>query len=205
MEYFNFRHFPLLVKEMVADEIVHNSIPEDRIQFATTCKAFNQLVKGANPKKIIRHLQLYDSFTGAVVQINSGNGRDVNLPELKKILQQYQVEDLSLDATVRNIDERFYSELMDLLVEPCISNPKKVVGSGEFTYESLEKIISENVAQRVKISNPDYSTHYSPKLLNNWFPRTENYDPFDRVKTINKTLGTNISIIKPEMLEEKCV
>uniref|UniRef100_A0AC34Q8R3 Uncharacterized protein n=1 Tax=Panagrolaimus sp. JU765 TaxID=591449 RepID=A0AC34Q8R3_9BILA len=84
-----------------------------------------------------------------------------------------------------------------------VSNPNNVVRSDEFTGEFREKIISENVDECVKISNPVYSTHYSPQLLDNWFPRTENYDPYERVETINKTLGTNISIIKPEMLEEK--
>uniref|UniRef100_A0AC34Q7U9 Uncharacterized protein n=1 Tax=Panagrolaimus sp. JU765 TaxID=591449 RepID=A0AC34Q7U9_9BILA len=83
-----------------------------------------------------------------------------------------------------------------------VSNPDKVVSSGELTYES-QKLVLENVTENdfVKISNVDYSTHYSPQLLENWFPRTENYDPFERVKIINKTLGTNISVIKPEMLE----
>uniref|UniRef100_A0AC34R705 Uncharacterized protein n=1 Tax=Panagrolaimus sp. JU765 TaxID=591449 RepID=A0AC34R705_9BILA len=42
----------------------------------------------------------------------------MTLPELKKILQQYQVENLSLYAGHSN-DERVYSELMDLLMEPC--------------------------------------------------------------------------------------
>uniref|UniRef100_A0AC34RMX2 DUF38 domain-containing protein n=1 Tax=Panagrolaimus sp. JU765 TaxID=591449 RepID=A0AC34RMX2_9BILA len=340
---------------MIADEIVHNSIPEDRIQFATTCKAFNQLVKHAKPKKIIRELHL---------------GR--HKTELEKFLQQYQVENLLLDATIRYIDERFYSELMDLLVESCwsvtelsitshnpefkyvdfytnlkhlksltiydttrmirnlpyfppklnllseyslsllaektfnhplsfleighevqltqiqqflmaanleigaeirfcfknqqfanfdgfltfignglfefqllrgfeylmlnqqmnsqnkkilklltycyfvndrripftvtsVPNPDNVICSGEFTYKIPKKIISENVAECVKVMSPYYSTYYSPQLLENWFPRTENYDPFERVKTINETLGTKIVIIKPEMLEERWV
>uniref|UniRef100_A0AC34RNW7 Uncharacterized protein n=1 Tax=Panagrolaimus sp. JU765 TaxID=591449 RepID=A0AC34RNW7_9BILA len=86
-----------------------------------------------------------------------------------------------------------------------VSNPEKVVASGELTRESQE-IIFKNIAEvhLVKISCPrrHYSTHYSPQLLDNWFPRTEDYDPFERVETINKTLGTNIVIIKPEMLEE---
>uniref|UniRef100_A0AC34Q706 Uncharacterized protein n=1 Tax=Panagrolaimus sp. JU765 TaxID=591449 RepID=A0AC34Q706_9BILA len=83
-----------------------------------------------------------------------------------------------------------------------VSNSDNGVSSGELTYESPDKIISENVAECVKVMNPDYSIRYSSQLLDNWFPRTEDYDPFERVKTINKTLGTNIVIIKPEMLEE---
>uniref|UniRef100_A0AC34Q489 Uncharacterized protein n=1 Tax=Panagrolaimus sp. JU765 TaxID=591449 RepID=A0AC34Q489_9BILA len=64
-------------------------------------------------------------------------------------------------------------------------------------------IVSENVAECVKIMSPDYSTYYPRQLLDDWFPRTENYDPYERVETINKTLGTNISVITLEMLEEK--
>uniref|UniRef100_A0AC34PYB1 F-box domain-containing protein n=1 Tax=Panagrolaimus sp. JU765 TaxID=591449 RepID=A0AC34PYB1_9BILA len=103
---------------MIADEIVHNSIPEDRIQFATTCKAFNQLVKHAKPMKIIRRLRIHCDTTGVTVYINSGNGRFMTLPELKKILLQYQVEDLLLYAMGR-FSNILYSELMDLLMEPC--------------------------------------------------------------------------------------
>uniref|UniRef100_A0AC34RTD7 F-box domain-containing protein n=1 Tax=Panagrolaimus sp. JU765 TaxID=591449 RepID=A0AC34RTD7_9BILA len=353
---------------MIADEIVHNSIPEDRIQFATTCKAFNQLVKHAKPKKIIRYLRIHCDFTDVSFRTNSQNERIMTLPELKKILQQCQVEDLSLYGR-NNILDSLFSELMDLLVEPCrfvtalgiryfipefkfvdfytklkhlkflkiydasetvidlpyfppklliqneytlpllaertlnrplsflkvnkavqltdiqqflmaanleigaeihfhfenqsptlsgfltfignglfefqilresdylildqqmssqnkkilklltdfccgnekipftvtsVSNPDFVVHSGIFTDESRYKIVFENVAECIKISNPNYSIHYSA-LLDDWFPRTENYDPFERVKTINKTLGTNIVIIKPEMLEEKFI
>uniref|UniRef100_A0AC34Q2Z7 Uncharacterized protein n=1 Tax=Panagrolaimus sp. JU765 TaxID=591449 RepID=A0AC34Q2Z7_9BILA len=83
-----------------------------------------------------------------------------------------------------------------------VSNPDNVVCSGEFTDGSSEKTVSENVAECVKVMNPDYPTHYSSQLLDDWFPRTENCDPFDRVETVNKALGTYISVVTPEMLEE---
>uniref|UniRef100_A0AC34Q1P5 Homeobox domain-containing protein n=1 Tax=Panagrolaimus sp. JU765 TaxID=591449 RepID=A0AC34Q1P5_9BILA len=102
-------------------------------------------------------------------------------------------------------DFRLYSDEKIPFTVTSISNPETVVCSGELTYESPEKIVSENVAEFVKVMNPDYSIHYSRQLLDDWFPRTENYDPFERVKTINKTLGTNIVVIKPEMLEERFI
>uniref|UniRef100_A0AC34RDW3 DUF38 domain-containing protein n=1 Tax=Panagrolaimus sp. JU765 TaxID=591449 RepID=A0AC34RDW3_9BILA len=52
-EYFNFLGLPIVVQDLIAAEIVHNSIPEDWIQFALTCKVFNELVKHAKPKKIL--------------------------------------------------------------------------------------------------------------------------------------------------------
>uniref|UniRef100_A0AC34PWU1 F-box domain-containing protein n=1 Tax=Panagrolaimus sp. JU765 TaxID=591449 RepID=A0AC34PWU1_9BILA len=52
-EYFNFFGLPTVVHDLIAAEIVHNSIPEYRIQFALTCKSFNELVKHAKPKKIL--------------------------------------------------------------------------------------------------------------------------------------------------------
>uniref|UniRef100_A0AC34Q0S7 Uncharacterized protein n=1 Tax=Panagrolaimus sp. JU765 TaxID=591449 RepID=A0AC34Q0S7_9BILA len=103
---------------MIADEIVHNSIPKDRIQFATTCKAFNQLVKDAKPKKIIPALRLHCDFTDVYVCINSRNEGIMTLPELKKILQQCQVETLLLCA-VGGFTEHLFFKLMDLLMELC--------------------------------------------------------------------------------------
>uniref|UniRef100_A0AC34R9T5 F-box domain-containing protein n=1 Tax=Panagrolaimus sp. JU765 TaxID=591449 RepID=A0AC34R9T5_9BILA len=52
-EYFNFLGLPTVVQDLIAAEIVHNSIPQDWLQFALTCKAFNELVKHAQPKKIL--------------------------------------------------------------------------------------------------------------------------------------------------------
>uniref|UniRef100_A0AC34R9E4 Uncharacterized protein n=1 Tax=Panagrolaimus sp. JU765 TaxID=591449 RepID=A0AC34R9E4_9BILA len=87
------------------------------------------------------------------------------------------------------------------------SNSNTVVCSGKFTTRFREKTVSKNVAECVKVLFPRHhnSIRYSPKLLDDWFPRTEDYDPFERVKTINKTLGTYISVIKPEMLQEKFI
>uniref|UniRef100_A0AC34QDY9 DUF38 domain-containing protein n=1 Tax=Panagrolaimus sp. JU765 TaxID=591449 RepID=A0AC34QDY9_9BILA len=349
---------------MIADEIVHNSIPEDRIQFATTCKAFNQIVKHAKPKKIIRELRI-GCRTDVSCLINSKRVCFMTLPELKKSLQQYQVEHLSLLAD-SSCDEHFFSELMDLLTEPCrfvtvlsidsynpefnyvdfykklkylksltiydssrmirklpyfpsklelknkyclpllaektlnrplsflkitndvqltdiqqflmtanleigaqihfrfdaigfltfignglfefevprsfrylildqrmstqnkkslklstdfrlyydeeipftvtsVSNPDNVVFSGELTTKSRE-IVFENFSEvhfvKISFPRPEYSIYYTPQLLDNWFPRIENYDPFERVETINKTLGTKIVVVKPEMLEK---
>uniref|UniRef100_A0AC34RF63 Uncharacterized protein n=1 Tax=Panagrolaimus sp. JU765 TaxID=591449 RepID=A0AC34RF63_9BILA len=83
---------------MIADEIVHNSIPENRIEFAATCKYFNELIKDAKPNNIIRELQLHCDFADVYVCINSRNEGIMTLPELKKILQQCQVETLLLCA-----------------------------------------------------------------------------------------------------------
>uniref|UniRef100_A0AC34Q525 F-box domain-containing protein n=1 Tax=Panagrolaimus sp. JU765 TaxID=591449 RepID=A0AC34Q525_9BILA len=55
-EYFNFLGLPTVVQDLIAAEIVHNSIPEDRIQFALTCQVFNELVKHAKPKKILKSI-----------------------------------------------------------------------------------------------------------------------------------------------------
>uniref|UniRef100_A0AC34Q4K9 Uncharacterized protein n=1 Tax=Panagrolaimus sp. JU765 TaxID=591449 RepID=A0AC34Q4K9_9BILA len=44
--------------------------------------------------------------------------------------------------------------------------------------------------------------HYDDESLDEWFPRNQYDNPFDRVETINKALGTTIAIIKPEMLVE---
>ena len=53
MEYFNFLGLPEVVQDLIVHEIVHNSIPEDRIQLARTCKYLNEAVKRAKPKKIV--------------------------------------------------------------------------------------------------------------------------------------------------------
>uniref|UniRef100_A0AC34PWF2 F-box domain-containing protein n=1 Tax=Panagrolaimus sp. JU765 TaxID=591449 RepID=A0AC34PWF2_9BILA len=53
MEYFNFLGLPEVVQDLIVHEIVHNSIPNDRIQLARTCKYLNEAVKRAKPKKII--------------------------------------------------------------------------------------------------------------------------------------------------------
>uniref|UniRef100_A0AC34REB8 F-box domain-containing protein n=1 Tax=Panagrolaimus sp. JU765 TaxID=591449 RepID=A0AC34REB8_9BILA len=58
MEYFNFLGLPDVVQDLIVHEIVHNSIPNDRIQLARTCKYMNEAVKRAKPKKIVEKVTI---------------------------------------------------------------------------------------------------------------------------------------------------
>uniref|UniRef100_A0AC34Q6X1 Uncharacterized protein n=1 Tax=Panagrolaimus sp. JU765 TaxID=591449 RepID=A0AC34Q6X1_9BILA len=113
----------------------------------------------------------------------------MTLPELKKILQQYQVEDLSLDAMIRYNDERLFSELMDLLMEPCRFVTALSIGSddAEFNYVNFYK----NMRQLKSFTVKDFS-----EIINNlpYFPpklelRSEYSLPMLAEKTKNHPLS----------------
>uniref|UniRef100_A0AC34RA17 Uncharacterized protein n=1 Tax=Panagrolaimus sp. JU765 TaxID=591449 RepID=A0AC34RA17_9BILA len=153
---------------------------------------------------------------GAEIRFRFGFSCECFLTFIGNDLFEFEVlrgfEYLTLEQEMNSQNKKMLNLSADLyvghekvpLTVTSVSNPEKVVSSGELTDESPE-IVFENVAECVKVSNPVYSTHYSRQLLERWFPRTENYDPFERVETINKTLGTYISVISPEMLKEKRV
>uniref|UniRef100_A0AC34R888 DUF38 domain-containing protein n=1 Tax=Panagrolaimus sp. JU765 TaxID=591449 RepID=A0AC34R888_9BILA len=174
---------------MIADEIVHNSIPEDRIQFATTCKAFNQLVKDAKPKKIIHHLRIRSRITGVYHCINSGNDRFMTLPALKKFLQQYQVENLSFFVQNRFTDEHLHSELMEILMEPCrfVTDLSILSYYPEFKYVEFYKKLRHLKALTIYDSSGIImDLPYFPPILVLW---REYPLPFLAEKTLNHPLS----------------
>uniref|UniRef100_A0AC34R2R8 Uncharacterized protein n=1 Tax=Panagrolaimus sp. JU765 TaxID=591449 RepID=A0AC34R2R8_9BILA len=58
MDIFDFPTLETKIQELIVAEIVHNSHPEDRIQFSLTSRNSHELVKATKPKKIIKHLTL---------------------------------------------------------------------------------------------------------------------------------------------------
>lgn len=56
MKVFDILDLPSVVQYLIGNE--NNSISENRIQFASTCKKFNKLVGRAKPQKIINYLEI---------------------------------------------------------------------------------------------------------------------------------------------------
>uniref|UniRef100_A0AC34RDY4 F-box domain-containing protein n=1 Tax=Panagrolaimus sp. JU765 TaxID=591449 RepID=A0AC34RDY4_9BILA len=105
MEYFNFFGLPEVVQDLIVYEIVHDSIPEDRIQLARTCKYMNEAVKRAKPKKIMEIANfdmtlLQSSFSPALVTF------------ICQYLQQFQIEELKVEKEC-HIMELIESEQCD--------------------------------------------------------------------------------------------
>uniref|UniRef100_A0AC34QSP4 F-box domain-containing protein n=1 Tax=Panagrolaimus sp. JU765 TaxID=591449 RepID=A0AC34QSP4_9BILA len=111
-DYFNFLGLPSLVQELITNEIVHNSIPEDRIQLALTSKYCNELVQRAKPKKIIDQFWIQDPFAFLA------NSREYTKTkeELMDILPNCQIKQLVSEyGSVFSSEE--YSEILDMLPE----------------------------------------------------------------------------------------
>lgn len=109
---FDFPALPSVVQDLIVNEIVHNSLPEDRIQFAQTSKCSNELVQRAHPKKIMKN------FAIGRWKYNNGewkwNSRSPT--EWMEILQKCQVESLDLHHLFFSPQyQSEYPEFLDIL------------------------------------------------------------------------------------------
>uniref|UniRef100_A0AC34QF24 F-box domain-containing protein n=1 Tax=Panagrolaimus sp. JU765 TaxID=591449 RepID=A0AC34QF24_9BILA len=92
MAYFDFLGLPSVVRDKIADEVVHNAPPEDRIQLALACKSINESVKRARPKKILQNFSFNDV---ALIRDN------MQTPRIKRMvdkLRQVHVDTLRYDT-----------------------------------------------------------------------------------------------------------
>uniref|UniRef100_A0AC34QSJ5 F-box domain-containing protein n=1 Tax=Panagrolaimus sp. JU765 TaxID=591449 RepID=A0AC34QSJ5_9BILA len=111
---FNFLGLPSVVQDLITNEIVHNSIPEDRIQLALTSKYCNELVQRAKPKKVIDQLSFLDFPQFSFI----ANSRDYDKTkeQLMEILPNCQIKQLQLYDYLDDSTED-YSEVSDMLLE----------------------------------------------------------------------------------------
>uniref|UniRef100_A0AC34Q4A6 F-box domain-containing protein n=1 Tax=Panagrolaimus sp. JU765 TaxID=591449 RepID=A0AC34Q4A6_9BILA len=112
MDYFNFLGLPLVVQDLITEEIVHNSIPEDRIQLALTSKYCNELVQRARPKKIIDQLTL--RYFPHFILIANSREYTKTKEQLMEILPKCQIKQLQLCDGFASED---YLEILDMLLE----------------------------------------------------------------------------------------
>uniref|UniRef100_A0AC34R9E1 F-box domain-containing protein n=2 Tax=Panagrolaimus sp. JU765 TaxID=591449 RepID=A0AC34R9E1_9BILA len=124
-EYFNFFGFPTVVQDLIAAEIVHNSIPEDRIQFALTCKAFNELVKHAQPKKILPSIIIgrckrdgtISYFYSTCPQVLYRVYDDTTATTMEEWLRNAQIQFLTLSATIFSDEFKDHVEFLNVFHE----------------------------------------------------------------------------------------
>uniref|UniRef100_A0AC34R442 F-box domain-containing protein n=1 Tax=Panagrolaimus sp. JU765 TaxID=591449 RepID=A0AC34R442_9BILA len=113
-DYFDFLGLPLVVQDLITNEIVHNSIPEDRIQLALTSKYCNKLIQRARPKKII------DKFTIPYLPHFTfiANSREYTKTkeQLMEILPNCQIKQLILDNE-SVFSSEYYLEILSMLSE----------------------------------------------------------------------------------------
>uniref|UniRef100_A0AC34Q239 F-box domain-containing protein n=1 Tax=Panagrolaimus sp. JU765 TaxID=591449 RepID=A0AC34Q239_9BILA len=106
MTRFNFLSLPLKIQEKIVAEIVHNSVPSDRIHFAQTSKYSNLLVKRAKPKKIITRLEIKScSVHNIAIKINGKIIEFKTISKLYNILKNCQIRTLQLGS------DKFFSEI----------------------------------------------------------------------------------------------
>uniref|UniRef100_A0AC34Q038 DUF38 domain-containing protein n=1 Tax=Panagrolaimus sp. JU765 TaxID=591449 RepID=A0AC34Q038_9BILA len=116
MDYFDFPSLPLLVQELITNEIVHNHTSDTWINFASCSKSTNELVRRARPKKIIDHLRI-GLFTGPGFHCRFNNVEKFKtVEELIEILQQCQINTLELYEDYIFMDPQIL-ELFDILCE----------------------------------------------------------------------------------------
>uniref|UniRef100_A0AC34RGT5 F-box domain-containing protein n=1 Tax=Panagrolaimus sp. JU765 TaxID=591449 RepID=A0AC34RGT5_9BILA len=118
-EYFDFLGLPTLVQELIAAEIVHNSIPENRVQFALTCKAFNELVKQAKPKKILPSVCIgYYDENGTIGYTTSFPVYDdITVTELEELLRNAQIQILTLTPSIFSDEFKHHVEFLNVFHE----------------------------------------------------------------------------------------
>uniref|UniRef100_A0AC34QMB5 F-box domain-containing protein n=1 Tax=Panagrolaimus sp. JU765 TaxID=591449 RepID=A0AC34QMB5_9BILA len=166
-DYFDFIHLPTVVQELVVEEIVHNSIPENRIQFALTCMDFNDMVKRAKPKKILPHLTSF-GCEFLISHDHHAGGRFHSPPKLLEILKKVQVERLTV-PTRFGLPEEYRSisvEFMDILFKACEFVTKLSVQSGVNDYTQII-----DVYKKLKhVNHLDIGKHYSLIDLLPYFP-----------------------------------
>uniref|UniRef100_A0AC34RS02 F-box domain-containing protein n=2 Tax=Panagrolaimus sp. JU765 TaxID=591449 RepID=A0AC34RS02_9BILA len=176
MEYFNFLGLPEVVQDLVVHEIVHNSIPNDRIQLALTCKYINQSVKRAKPKKIVEYLKIsfYDDicFEIGTKIFRTKIFRSLPTPEsftnICQILQQIQAENLIMITNSLNVEDTQNSGLFHHLFEASkFVTALRILHDGlfpEFTafYNKLEHL--EFMIFRGSIEMFNSLSHYPSKM-----------------------------------------
>uniref|UniRef100_A0AC34QM73 F-box domain-containing protein n=1 Tax=Panagrolaimus sp. JU765 TaxID=591449 RepID=A0AC34QM73_9BILA len=197
MEYFDFLGLPEVVQDLIVHEIVHNSVPNDRIQLAGTCKYMNEAVKRAKPKKIVEKLQInwwldiltfsFDSRT-----LYSSPPLPEFFTSICQILQQIQAENLIVGALV--IDEaQQLLELSDLfyyLFEATKFITELYIHHStilqEFTelYNKLEHVEFMYFSHSSEMFNSlshypsrmrlNFEEHYDSSILENITKKTEN-------------------------------
>uniref|UniRef100_A0AC34RFR5 F-box domain-containing protein n=1 Tax=Panagrolaimus sp. JU765 TaxID=591449 RepID=A0AC34RFR5_9BILA len=120
-DHFDFLALPLVIQDLIVEEIVHNSIPEDRIQFSMACKVFNEMVKRAKPKKIIRYLFVFDKLKYSSTMIDETKMLDKSLEEMIEIFKKCQIKELIIWTEIKifNPDEEESHKFLDDFLEIC--------------------------------------------------------------------------------------
>uniref|UniRef100_A0AC34Q1R7 F-box domain-containing protein n=1 Tax=Panagrolaimus sp. JU765 TaxID=591449 RepID=A0AC34Q1R7_9BILA len=120
-DYFDFLALPLVVQDLIVEEIVHNSVPEDRIQFAKACKVFNEMVKRSKPKKIIRYLFVFDELKYSSTVVDETKLLDKSLEEMLESFKKCQIDDLIISTEIKifNPDEEESHKFLDAFYEIC--------------------------------------------------------------------------------------
>uniref|UniRef100_A0AC34RDY3 F-box domain-containing protein n=1 Tax=Panagrolaimus sp. JU765 TaxID=591449 RepID=A0AC34RDY3_9BILA len=91
-DHFNFLGLPSTVQDLIAEEVVHKTFPEARIQFALTCKSFNELVKRAKPKKMISCLGILEWTKDKIVfSVDNKIFECQTSAKLEEILEKCQI------------------------------------------------------------------------------------------------------------------
>uniref|UniRef100_A0AC34RGQ3 Uncharacterized protein n=1 Tax=Panagrolaimus sp. JU765 TaxID=591449 RepID=A0AC34RGQ3_9BILA len=111
----------LLLLNPVLFLVVHNSVPNDRIQLAKTCKYMNEAVKRAKPKKIVEDVTIDWRLEEIFFRFDSKVLRSPPSPEfftsIRQILQQIQVEKLRMVTNSLDVEETQDSGLFRHLFE----------------------------------------------------------------------------------------
>uniref|UniRef100_A0AC34RRZ1 F-box domain-containing protein n=1 Tax=Panagrolaimus sp. JU765 TaxID=591449 RepID=A0AC34RRZ1_9BILA len=154
---FNFLGLPLVVQDLITNEIVHNSFPEDRIQLALTSKYCNELVQRAKPKKIIDQFLIHRSC----VYFWDDEGIYAKTKEqLMEISPNCQIKELQL---CHNSTEN-YLEVLDMLSEATRFATKLDIMTVNHVYE--DKIVEFYV----KLKHLKSVTVKDPKLILPYYP-----------------------------------
>uniref|UniRef100_A0AC34R2S6 DUF38 domain-containing protein n=1 Tax=Panagrolaimus sp. JU765 TaxID=591449 RepID=A0AC34R2S6_9BILA len=173
-DYFKFIGLPLVVQDLITEEIVHNSIPEDRIELALTSKYCNELVQRARPKKVI------DKFTVAIIPrftfISNSTEYRKTKEQLLEIVPNCQIKQLKLyDHLGRSAE---YSEILDMLSEPAKFATKLDIGDiRNPSFNVVEFYVKLKHLKSVTIRNPGLILPYYPskvKLNFNYNAPSEN-------------------------------
>uniref|UniRef100_A0AC34RL75 F-box domain-containing protein n=1 Tax=Panagrolaimus sp. JU765 TaxID=591449 RepID=A0AC34RL75_9BILA len=160
-DYFNFLGLPLVIQDLITEEIVHNSIPEDRIQFALTSKFCNELVQRARPKKII-DLFFIGSFSSFTFVANSRYCTQTE-EQLMEILPNCQIKRLQLENDP-HFSKKDYSRILDMLSETAEFATKLDIVTFNPVY------VNELVRFYVKLKHLKSVTVKDPELILPYYP-----------------------------------
>uniref|UniRef100_A0AC34RFX3 F-box domain-containing protein n=1 Tax=Panagrolaimus sp. JU765 TaxID=591449 RepID=A0AC34RFX3_9BILA len=160
-DYFNFLGLPSVVQDLITEEIVHNSIPEDRIELALTSKYCNELVQRARPKKIIDHFWIWNVSSFAFI----ANSREYTKTkeQLMEILPNCQIKKLHLTNQLVFSSED-YSEFLDMLSEAA----RFATYFGINLYNPV--YVNEIVGFYVKLKHLKSVTVGDPELILPYYP-----------------------------------